>query len=311
MTDQDLRPPKHRTRADQGASGGTTKWLLIALGIAAAGYGGWYAREHWAAKNRATTEAPPVTAPTPAVAPPASSEPLQPAQPPAEEPASPEPEPQATDGPLHPLSEAETSTADGSDAAALDQWVVQWLGNQALQFVVTPGLAHHIVATVDNLSRGHAAPRLWPLAPVGGKMVLEEDAQGKRIAASNSTRYDAVVGFVTGIDPTQAAQWYRQAYPVLQQTYENLGYPGKYFNDRLVAVIDHLLQTPPVQEPIALRLVQVQGQVAPQQPWLRYEFADARLQSLSAGQKILLRLGSDHRQRVATYLQAFRAQIAS
>jgi hypothetical protein len=53
----------------------------------------------------------------------------------------------------------------------------------------------------------------------------------------------------------------------------------------------------------------VQGQLAPQQPWLRYEFADADLQSLSAGQKILLRMGVEHTQRIKAQLRALRAQI--
>ena len=40
---------------------------------------------------------------------------------------------------------------------------------------------------------------------------------------------------------------YERLYPLFQQAYEDLGYPGKYFNDRLVEVIDHLLQTPEAQ----------------------------------------------------------------
>ena len=197
-----------------------------------------------------------------------------------------------------------------ADAASLDRWAVEWLGKPALKFLMLPGLAHHVVATIDNLPRSHAAPRLWPLSPVGGKILLEEGAEGQQIAPANSARYDAVVDFVTGIAPTQAASWYRQVYPVLQTTYEELGYPGQYFNDRLVEVIDHLLFTPEPAGPLAVTLVQVQGQIAPQQPWLRYEYADPQLQSLSAGQKILLRLGAEHRQRLKTYLQDVRAQVA-
>ncbi|WP_284214847.1 DUF3014 domain-containing protein [Comamonas jiangduensis] len=304
MTDRDLRPPQQRAREDKAGNIDTTKWLLIVLGIAALAYGGWWAREHWAALNRSQPSAAPTPLATPA-APAASVAPPAPSLATAESahiPATPA-------QPLHPLAPA-AQALTANDAPSLDRMAREWLGARALQFLVMPGLAHHVVATIDNLPRGHAAPRLWPLSPVGGKLQTQPSAQGLQIAAANSARYDAVVAFVTSLEPATVVQWYRQAYPVLQQTYEELGYSGQYFNDRLVAVIDHLLQTPQPQEPLDIRLVQVQGQVAPQQPWLRYEFADPDWQARSAGQKILLRLGSAHRAAMMAYLQALRAQIA-
>lgn len=142
-------------------------------------------------------------------------------------------------------------------------------------------------------------------------MQVEETGSGLQLSSGNAARYSAVVDFVGSIDPAQAAALYRRIYPVLQRSYEELGYPGRQFNDRLVAVIDHLLQTPEPDRPPALRLVQVQGQVPSQQPWLRYEFADPELQSLSAGQKILLRMGPENMHLIKSVLRAARAQIAA
>ncbi|WP_226858459.1 DUF3014 domain-containing protein [Diaphorobacter aerolatus] len=144
-----------------------------------------------------------------------------------------------------------------------------------------------------------------------GRMAVVQTNDGMQIAPENAARYDGVVGFVTAIDPAKAASVYKHVYPVLQHSYEELGYPGKQFNNRLVAVIDHLLTTPEPQGPLAIKLVQVQGEVPSQQPWLRYEFADPRLQSLSSGQKILLRMGPQNTQRIKSALRALRAQIAS
>lgn len=224
MTDPDLRPPqrgKHRS---------PSYWVWIALAIAAAGYGGWYAREYWAAHDRAAHDraktqqsAPEVNVPASASEFPAPQEapalpplqPLQEAPSPVVAPTSSAPEAASA------LSDVGDTPLPEMEAAALDQQVLQWLGPQALQFVVTPGVARHIVATIDNLPRSHAAPRVWPLNPVGGKMVLEQVGQSPnlQIAPSNAARYDAVVDFVTRIDPAQAAQWYRQVAPLLQQTY--------------------------------------------------------------------------------------------
>ena len=97
---------------------------------------------------------------------------------------------------------------------------------------------------------------------------------------------------------------------MFQAAYQELGYPQGYFNDRLVEVIDQLLATPEVAEPLAVKLVEVKGEVASTQPWTRYEFADPKLEALPAGSKMLLRMGSENAQRVKAKLAAFRAVIA-
>lgn len=279
--------------------GGKGKAVALVLILAAAGYGLWWYLHP--AETPAPIVAPPPEPEAPEVQPPKQAEDAAPAQPEAEH------------HPLKPEADSQGNPPLAPDAnAALDDAVMQWLGKErSLRFVATDGLSRRIVATVDNLPRPQAASRLWPLFPVGGRMAVLESGSGLQISPDNAARYNAVVGFVSGIDPVQATALYKRIYPVLQRSYEELGYPGRQFNDRLVAVIDHLLQTPEPDRPLALKLVQVQGQVASQQPWLRYEFADFRLQSLSAGQKILLRMGPEHARRVKAALQAVRAQIAT
>jgi hypothetical protein len=93
---------------------------------------------------------------------------------------------------------------------------------------------------------------------------------------------------------------YRHYYPLFQQAYQDLGYPHGYFNDRLVAVIDHLLATPHPTGPLAL--------VRPKVFW---EFADPELEVRSAGQKLLLRLGSENAAVVTRKLRELRALVAS
>ena len=99
-------------------------------------------------------------------------------------------------------------------------------------------------------------------------------------------------------------------YPLLQRAYEELGYPRRYFNDRLVEVIDVLLATPQVNEPVRLRLVEVKGPIASERPWVRYEYADPALESLTAGQKILLRMGPENARRLKAKLAELRGQLA-
>lgn len=282
---------------------------LLALLLAAGGAAWW----QWG--REAPPAAPAPQASATAAAPAAGPEPsLAPEAAPAPAPS----EAAATSHPIEPAADAQgRPPLVADDGQALAQAVSEWLGREAtLRFVATDDLARRITATVDNLARGQAAVRLWPLHPVGGRMVVARtDDGGMTIAAENAARYDAVVGFVAGLNVEQGAALYRRVYPVLQQAYENLGYPGQRFNDRLVAVIDHLLATPDPTAPLALKLVQVHSQAqpgvpqAPQQPWLRYEFVDSELQNASAGQKILLRMGIGHTQRIKAQLRALRAQI--
>ena len=74
-------------------------------------------------------------------------------------------------------------------------------------------------------------------------------------------------------------------------------------------MIDVLLATPEVEYPVPLQLTQVKGPIPSERPWVRYEFADPQLESLSAGQKILLRMGPVNHRRLKGKLEAIRAEL--
>src|ERR1700734_3603000 len=89
-----------------------------------------------------------------------------------------------------------------------------------------------------------------------------------------------MVAVINKLDAKQLGALYIHYYPLFQQSYQNLGYPNGYFNDRLVTTIDHLLTTPDVT-----------GDIVLVRPNVMYQFADPNLEDLSAGQKVLLRMG--------------------
>ena len=182
--------------------------------------------------------------------------------------------------------------------------------SDVLKFLQLDKFATRVVATVDNLARPHAAPMLWPVTPTPGRFTTSEaGAAPATISAANSQRYTPLVRFIESVDTTKAVALYVSAYPLFQQAYEELGYPRRYFNDRLVAVIDHLLETPTARDGMGVKLTEVKGPIAPARPWVRYEFADATLESLSSGQKMMLRAGPDNQARLKVKLQEFRRQI--
>jgi len=166
------------------------------------------------------------------------------------------------------------------------------------QFLVPENIVRHIVVTVDNLPRKKIAVDLRPIKPTPGQTVVTNQGDATTLGAANSERYAPFVRLVETTDPKTLATVYFHLYPLFQQAYEDLGYPGRFFNDRLVEVIDHLLAAPEPRGPIQLV-----------QPRVFYQFADSKLEDLSAGQKLLIRMGSANERSLKAKLREFRAEL--
>jgi hypothetical protein len=158
-------------------------------------------------------------------------------------------------------------------------------------FFIPVELVRRIVATVDNLPRATAARRVMPLHPVQGSFVPGVD---------NYSRYEPYVRVLEAIEPHDLVQGYARAYPLFQRAYEDLGFPGKYFNDRLLEAIDDLIAAPDMQAPPELM-----------RPRVLYEFADPDLETRSAGQKMLLRMGPANSMRVKAKLREIRRELVA
>ena len=154
------------------------------------------------------------------------------------------------------------------------------------------------VATIDNLPRQTVAQSKMSVMPVEGGLQTTQ-ADGKiLLRADNAERYATYMRLLEQADTPKLVQTYVHYYPLFQKAYQDLGYPNGYFNDRLVEVIDHLLATPDVPAPVALA-----------QPKVLYEFADPALEQLSAGQKIMIRMGPVDESRVKTKLRQIRRAL--
>lgn len=195
--------------------------------------------------------------------------------------------------PLPPLDESdryfelalEDLFGEGVDALLIDNAVIE-----------------RFTAAIDNLPRRRVAERIRPVSGAPGTFLVDgQDASGAwTISAENYRRYDGLVAMLRRADPAALTDVYRRFYPLFQAAYEGLGYPDGYFNDRLVAVIDHLLETPDVSGPVEVV-----------RPHVLYEYADPELEALSAGQKLLIRIGPDNRAAVREFLVELRARIVA
>lgn len=276
----------------RGAVAAAAALILLAIG---GGYYWWQQRKPAVppVSTAVTEPAPVATAPAPVA--PAASEPA--IQHPVDVPA--------------PTTAEAPRTLDQSEGVIV-QALSALLGSKpGASMVRRDDFVRRAVATIDNLGRAHAAPRLWPVNPMAGKFSVEQDGGKEIISQANSVRYSAFVAFAESLDSARAATLYKQNYPLFQTAYKELGYPRGYFNDRMVAVIDQLLATPEPAGPLAVKLTEVKGEVASTQPWTRYEFADPQLEALPAGQKALLRMGPENARKLKAKLKEFRVAIAS
>jgi len=231
-------------------------------------------------------------------------------KPPAAAPATlppPPPEP-AVANPLETPPDAPAAPT----AADLENALTALAGAETVQSLFRlQDLPRRIVTTVDNLGRAQVSSSLWPVKPPAGEFTTDRSGDAEVIASANYARYATHVAALEAVDAAAAAQAYRRLYPLLQQSYEDLGYPGKYFNDRLVTVIDLLLATPEPPGPLRVRLPEFGADMKPERPWVLYEYEDPALQQLSAGQRILLRMGPDNLRRVKAKLREIRAEVAT
>ena len=186
---------------------------------------------------------------------------------------------------------------DESDSLMQDI-LAQLFGGKREKLFNFQNIIRRAVATLDNLPRENLPMQLMPVKPVTGSVITAGQGSSLTLAAANGARYNAYVRLAEAVPTGALVAAYMQFYPLLQQDYEQLGYPGGYFNDRVVQVIDHLLNTPEVQEPVLLI-----------QPKVLYEFADPKLEELSAGQKILVRIGHENAVKVKAKLREIRSAL--
>jgi hypothetical protein len=187
-----------------------------------------------------------------------------------------------------------------SDAPLLDALGQISSADAVKQFLVPQDLIRKIVATIDNLPRQKVAVDKRPANPVAGEFLANGDELHATLDQRNFERYKPMIAVINHLDAKQLGELYIHYYPLFQQSYQNLGYPNGYFNDRLVEVIDNLLATP---EP--------KGSIALVRPNVMYTYADPALEGRSAGQKLLIRMGPENAKAVKAKLTELRAVITA
>jgi hypothetical protein len=220
--------------------------------------------------------------------------------------ASPATTPSAGAGlmPRHPLPESTDGGEMLPGPEEADRWWRQrltwlWPDNAVPSSLITEFFTRRIVATVDALTTDALPPEIRMIRAVPGTFRVRAGEADGEYSPRNAERYEFLVRRLESTNLEAAIRLYRRAYPMLQTAYGALGHPDGYFNDRLIEVLDHLLAAPDV--PADARLVARQNGL--------WAFADPEFERMSAGHKLMWRLGPSNAARVKIVLRGARERL--
>jgi hypothetical protein len=199
-----------------------------------------------------------------------------------------------------------------SDPLVLDR-LGDLIGESAvIQYLASDNVISRIVATVDMMGSRQIPGVVQVVQGPESNFAANVNEQPETVIRNeegdpvpqfvinpaNYRRYTPYVELLEAVDTEQLVENYRSHYSLFQEAYRQMGYADAEFNDRLDATIDELLATPEVTDPVNL--------VKPEAFFL---FSDPDLESLTAGQKILLRMGSANAARVKLKLTEIRETL--
>jgi len=201
--------------------------------------------------------------------------------------SEPETEPETPPVPLPALNESDPE---------FTQYLADVAGTGDLaQYLVMDQVISRLVASIDSLTSRQVPVHINPIRPLEGKFLIE--GESVVLSAENYARYDGYIALLQSMDTDTLVNLYGRYSPLFQQAWEENGGTGS-FNDRLFEVIDNLLQTPDV--PVPVYLTQYEAV---------YLFEDPELEAMTAGQKMLVRMGSANASIIKDKLTELKAGL--
>lgn len=158
---------------------------------------------------------------------------------------------------------------------------------ELLKLVVTEDMIRRFVVFTDNFSQGTLAYEHTPLITPNVKFTaIESQSDGVvkwQWDEDSARRFSLYVDLLRSMDSDMLIEWYVELKPLIDQAYEELGYPDDDFTEVLHNAITKVLDMEvPKDQPELKR------------PSVMYKYEDESLESLDDAEKLLLRLGKEN-----------------
>lgn len=162
----------------------------------------------------------------------------------------------------------------------------------------TDNLVERTTAAIDLLSRGGLMYKLLPLPrPTGRFPVIERGGQ-VLLDPDGFQRYDDYARTIEAFDTAMLVATFHRFRPLLEATYDGLGYRAEDFDNALIRALDRILAAPPLVGDVPL----VKKEAI-------YQYADPALEQRSDLDKQLMRMGPENLARVQNQARRLRAAL--
>jgi hypothetical protein len=281
--------PEDRLATDSGGRGFRLRYVVVLLAVLAIGFWFWRtSTDQETPEPVAVVEAVEETVIEPAELPPAPDIPVPPKPAPvAEAPAEIE-EPVAP--PLPPLA--------ASDELVREQLAAAGIGPNLAQLDGSQNLVATSAALIDGFSRGIVLRKLLPVARPSEGFTVEQRGERTFMNPASYRRYDNYAEAIATIDAGVVVDNFHRLRPLYEQAYAQLGLKPEEFDNAVIRMLDRVLATPEIEQPIELTRKSVM-----------YRYADPQLEQLSAVQKQLLRMGPDNIRRIKAQARIIRSGL--
>lgn len=222
----------------------------------------------------------------------------------------PEPLPPAPDIPPPPVVELAPEVEEppapvlpaleDSDQLMREQLAAAGAGPELDKLQQSENLVQTGAALVDGFSRGLVLYKLLPVDPPAEAFAVEQQGESTYMNPAGYQRYDGYAEAIAAMDTSALVDNFHLMRPLYEQAYAQLGLPADDFDNALIRLLDRVIATPEIEQPIELTRKSVM-----------YLYADPDLEKLSAVQKQLLRMGPDNIRRIKAQARALRAGLLS
>jgi hypothetical protein len=197
---------------------------------------------------------------------------------------------QAADINLPPLAETDPIVRELVARLSSHPTIAAWL--------TTKGLIANFTVTTLTIAEGRTPVQfLRPIAP-RGRFRTRSAGEELFVDPRSYDRYNLHADAVAALDSVGTASLYLTLKPRISDAYRELGYPEGDFDRVLERAIGVLLQTPALDEKVAL-----------EPKGVTYAYSDPKLESLSPAQKQFLRMGPRNSQAIRAKLEEIAALL--
>ena len=161
-------------------------------------------------------------------------------------------------------------------------------------------MIRRFVAVADNMVNGeNPAPNLNFLKPEKDFQVIAQK-HNLIMDPNNYIRHDRTILIFESLDIKTLVDLFYRIEPLLDETYQKMGYPGQSFRPVLIRAVEIIMDIPVVEDPILL-----------QKKVITYSFLNQEFEKLTPGQKLILRSGPNNIRKIQKKCREFNRLIRS